>query len=344
VSDLSTAQPSSYAAQVAKARDELVTDAGVAIAWAASTNARPFANLGDALSPVMISAMSRLPIVRRDFDFAGPRLVVVGTIAHGQRNGSVHIWGTGMDGRIDPYRVARHYVRPPETEFTVHATRGPYTRDILRGQGIEAPPIYGDPVWFLPRLMPRRVAPRHELGVILHLTELDGYSPEAAPKEIFKRYQIPESLAGSIRIISPIADRTLEALEAKIDEILSCRRIASTSLHGLVIAETYGVPCAWFSTAARGGALLRVGEDGEQLDHRVRDFYAGAGKQVLPIFGSDRAQATSWEDLIDWIDRTWAPLDYDPTAFFDAYPLPKAVSLAEPVWPPDREAIAKITL
>src|SRR5262249_19778681 len=116
---------------------------------------------------------------------------------------------------------------------------------------------------------------------------------------------------------------------------LSCKRIASTSFHGLVIPETYGVPNVWFGPRAGGGGIVRIEGDSTSLDHRIRDFYAGAGASILPVFCQRRDKHTGWEALIDWIDRNWSPLDYNPTALFEAYPLAKAVSLNDPRWPLD---------
>jgi hypothetical protein len=151
-------------------------------------------------------------------------------------------------------------------------------------------------------------------------------------KDIFRRYQIPEDLAGSIRIINTWTDASVPSLFAKVDEILTCKRIASTSLHGLVIAETFGRPCVWFATTGRGTAWVELASAGTTVDHRVFDFYAGAGKVDLPVYWQDRAKATDWDDLIRWIDRSWAPLAYDGAALFEAFPVNKAVRFDDQAW------------
>jgi hypothetical protein len=328
---------------VAKARLELIGDKGVGVAWAASTAARPYANLGDALSPIIISTLSGLPVTRRNFDSQSPRLCAVGTIGHAQKNGSVHLWGTGMDGAINPVLPSTPYSKPDGTQFTIHATRGPFTGDIFRREGLVAPEIYGDPVWFLPKLFPRPAAPpTYELGVILHLTELDAYTSTAGASDALERYSVPEELKHAVRIISPITDRDLKSMEERLFEILSCKRIASTSLHGLVIAETYGIPCVWFAPFPGGGQIAYLDREDCKLDHRMRDFYAGVGKWSLPIFASDRRLPTDWNELIRWIDKYYTPCDFDGAALFDAYPLPKAVSFGDNSWPLDRELTSTI--
>jgi hypothetical protein len=248
-----------------------------------------------------------------------------------------------MDGAINPVHASERYSKPDGTQFTIHATRGPFTADIFRREGVDAPDIYGDPVWFLPKLFPRPpTPPTYELGVVLHLTELDAYTSDAVARDIFERYAVPDDLKGSVRIISPITDRDLDSMEARLSEILSCKRIASTSLHGLVIAETYGLPCVWFAPFPGGGQIADLDREDCKLDHRMRDFYAGVGKWSLPIFASDRSFPTDWNELITWIDKYYNRCDFDGAGLFDAFPLPKAVSFQDRHWPLDRAVISTI--
>jgi len=76
----------------------------------------------------------------------------------------------------------------------------------------------------------------------------------------------------------------------------------------------------------------------------MRDFYAGVGKWSLPIFASDRRLPTDWNELIAWIDKYYSPCDFDGAALFEAYPLPKTVSLHDSHWPIDRATISAIQL
>src|SRR4051794_32177896 len=295
----------------------------VPLSWAATTATVPDANLGDALSPIIVSVMSGRGVQHRHFDDHGERMVAVGTIGHAQRNGIVHYWGTVVDDRAG---ASGRYVRPRDTDIRIHALRGPYSAQILAREGERPPEIFGDPVWFLPKLLSARNAePKYELGVVVHISELVEKSAIASVKPELHRYEIPPSLQSSIRIINTYASPTPQALFGKIDEILSCRRIASTSFHGLVIAETFGIPCVWFAPGSQGGSVATVDDLTVRMDARVRDFYAGAGQRRLPIFGVPRTAKARWRKLIRWIDTSWSPLQYDPAPFFAAFPLRKAV-------------------
>lgn len=297
----------------------------VPLSWVSTSPQHPFANLGDALSPVIVSALSGMPIVHRNFESWKRRLACVGTIGHGFKYGTVHFWGTGVDPRKNPIDPSLGpYRKPPKTTFHVHALRGPFTARTFRNQEIEVPEVYGDPVWFLPALIKPAVEKRYELGVIVHLSELTELTDTAVVKETLVRYKLPPSLADTVHIITTLTQPNFPALEQKVQEITSCKRIVSTSLHGLVIAETYGIPCVLFRSLGDGAALAKLDEDKERVDLRVRDFYSGAGVKQLFVYGQRRGHSTNWEDVIAAIDTHWKPLEWSPEPFLEAFPLPLA--------------------
>jgi len=308
----------------------------VPVSWVAATAQHPDVNLGDALSPVIVAAMSGLPVRHAHFDESIERIVSVGTIGQSQRLGTVHFWGTGVDATRNAVQSPfRHYIRPPQTRFQVHGLRGVFSARVLRENGIDVPEIYGDPVWFLPRLFPeQRTADIADLGVVLHITELDRPDSSGTASEEFKRYLIPPSLAGRVRLINTYVRPTLEAIGAKIREMTSCRCLLSTSLHGMVIAEAYGIPCAWFAPFAGGLLELPVcGAGLADIDHRLKDFYSGAGRDRVLTYAQKRDSSTDWEAAIAAIERAWKPLRFDDRPLFDSFPLPQAVGYSQGVWP-----------
>lgn len=295
----------------------------VPLSWVATTPTRPFANLGDALSPVIVSALSGLPIVHRHFDSTSERFACVGTIGQEFKGGTAHFWGTGVDACKNPIdRQLKQYHCPPDTAFCIHALRGPISRQTFRREGIEAPEIYGDPVWFLPSLIEPAATQSCELGVVVHLTELSEQTATASTHETILRYKIPSELTANIRIINTLIEPTFEAIEHKVKEITACKRIISTSLHGLVIAEAYNIPCLYLCNRRRGVTLLHLDDETEVMDQRMRDFYSGVGLKTLVAYGNRRNQAMNWQQVIQAIDSYWKPLEWHPEPFLAAFPLP----------------------
>lgn len=320
----------------------------IPVSWAAGKDAAAPANLGDALSAVVIAALSGVPVRHAHFDAPIERLVGVGTIGHAQKNGRLHVWGTGFDATRNAVQPdLGRFVLPPETVFEVHATRGPRSAALLKAQGVPVEKVaYGDPVMLLPEIWPMdHVTKTHDVGVIVHITELETQEIASGPMAQYRRYQVPEGLGLSVRIINTLTPPTLDGLKAKVEEIAACRVILSTSLHGLVLAETYGIPCAWFRATGTGmGEMLDLSDDSLKIDHRMRDFYLGAGATRLPTFGLDRQHETDWAAARAFVQSAWKPLAYNAKPLIKSFPLPLAPRNAQGLWPVTEEVKAKLRL
>ena len=311
----------------------------VPLGWAGATAAAPYVNFGDALSPVMVALCTGLPVARVPFGSTAPRLAAVGTIGHGFAGGAVWFWGTGSSLWRNPFAPAdqkQPYATPPDTAITIAATRGPISERVLSGEGsIAAPGIWGDPVWLLPRFHRRKVTPRWDLGVILHLSDLTDRAFEVHFNPLHERYVVPPEFAGSVRLINTVTPVSVRAVFDKIDEIRSCRRIVSTSLHGLVIPESYGIPCLYFAVRGKAG-LAEVPPDLDTgIDPRILDLYGGLRLARFPIYVQPRRQRTDWAAVMRAVDAAWAPRAFDGDALIAALPVapaPVAVPEGMAVW------------
>lgn len=177
---------------------------------------QPFpGNLGDIIGPYVVGALTGIP---PRFSKASPRLLSIGSIIRFAKAGDT-VWGSGA--------AAFTQVIDPQARF--RAVRGPLTRDLVLKAGAECPEVYGDPAWFLPLIRPcRNVKKTHKLGLIRHFTH------EAQPLDV----------APDVRQIGILRGSVAE-IEAFLDEMNACEAIISTSLHGLIIAQAYGIPAMW---------------------------------------------------------------------------------------------------
>lgn len=304
----------------------------IPLVWAAGAPGSDIANVGDALSPMIVAAMSGLTVRHAAAVSEEERLAGIGTIGQSLAGGTVHLWGTGLDTERHPTLPGRAWSPAPDTDYRVHAVRGPFTAGVLRRHGIAAPEVFGDPVYLLPRLWPfGDVEKTHDLGVVLHLSELEHRAPGARPRAEHRRYHMPPEWAGRVKIIDMYAEASAAAFERKVVEILSCRRILSTSLHGLVIPDAYGVPSAWFGLHGRGPTRVDLMDPGQPIDHRMRDLYAGLGLAEAEVFAWPREVPTDWAAAIEATEGLSAS-GFDASALLAAFPGPLACDRGRAHW------------
>jgi hypothetical protein len=302
------------------------------LAWAGSTAEMNYLNLGDALSPVMVALCSGMDVTRIPTSSRTPRIAAVGTIGQAFAGGEVWFWGTGCSAFRNPLAKREEripYQTPADTTIHIAATRGAISERLLSG-GNGSPHIYGDPVWLLPRFYRPTLPKRWKLGVIVHLSELSDRAYEAHVSPRFIRYEIPPSLSASIRLINTVTPVATTAIRERLDEILSCERLVSTSLHGMVLAETYQIPCLHFGTGrGRAGLTTIEAVPDSAVDLRVLDFYSGLGLARFKSYNQHRNEYTDWDALMRAIDDAWAPKPFDEQRLLNAFP-----SGAKPVTPP----------
>ena len=199
----------------------------------------PVGNFGDLLGPEIVRRMRR---------FAGApeagrppaRLLSVGSILHFAQDGDT-VWGSGVNGRIP---VEDH----GSPRLDVRAVRGPLTARFLADRGQDVPAVLGDPALLVPRLMPELApgpaATRDDLVIVPNLHD-------------------HAAVARDRRAVDPRAP-----WREVVARIARARAVVASSLHGLVLAEAFGVP------------VVRVRARLEQ-DFKYDDYALGAGSGLL---------------------------------------------------------------
>lgn len=233
-------------------------------------------NAGDYLSPVIVERLlqwsgSRIGEKRPDTR----RLLAVGSIMHFARDGDV-IWGSGVNGKVPG---AKHQF----TDLDVRAVRGPLTREFLLQRGIACPQVYGDPVLLLPTLFPelaRRCTGTRAYAIVPHLHDVTGLKAAGIDTR---------------QVILPTA-----RWERFVNGILQSRFVLSGSLHGLIVAEAFGIPAR----------LLRLSER-EPL-FKYQDYYLGTGRHAY----------SPTRSVAEGLAQGGEPLPvFDAQALLDAFPM-----------------------
>lgn len=183
-------------------------------------------NAGDLCSPEIVSRILQRD-VKKCIDRLSPHLLGVGSIMS-MANANSFIWGSGI---IDP----NIGFGDPDAQ-KIFAVRGKLTLDVMKRGNVDnlTKVALGDPAVLLPGLLrvTRQSTPIHRFGLIPH------YIDEDCPH--IRRLVNQEG----VKIIS-VGLNLIDFLK----EISCCEYIASTSLHGLVFAESLGVPNVWIRSS-----------------------------------------------------------------------------------------------
>lgn len=183
-------------------------------------------------------------------------LLAAGSILHFAKDGDI-IWGSGF--RENPMDENRF------SYLDIRAVRGPKTRDFLLKKGIQCPEVYGDP------------------GVLMGLL-----FPEFKRKEAIFDYIIIPNI-GEIDCFYPYKNIVLPTLpwEEIVKKITQSKLVISSSLHGLIVAESYGIPAGllkmtWIES------LLKY-EDYYESTGRPNFKYASSVQEAVKLDGEDPA-------------------------------------------------------
>ena len=231
-------------------------------------------NFGDYLSSVIVTKMAALRDCFLDEERPSPaRLLAIGSILHFARDGDV-VWGSGVNGKVP---VERHRF----TRLDVRAVRGPLTRDFLLRRGIEAPEIYGDPGILVADLLKSRFPkPEKQKESVVFVPNLHDI----------------DEMRDWENVVSP-----LDPWWTVLRRISEAGHVISTSLHGLVVADAFGVPCTY----------LRLSEE-EKL-FKYEDYAFGVGRARLRVTHSreEAIRATPLEPAMPDIAKLKASFPYD---------------------------------
>jgi len=184
-------------------------------------------NWGDGINPVLVQDLYGKKMIHSNAVynfFKFPVYSCVGSIINVfPKNNKIIIWGSGVANPDLPLKFIPKEVR---------AVRGPLTLEYLKKNGLICNPVFGDPVLLLRRVYnPTKIEKKYKYGIICHYEDI---TPEL-DKGIVKDETILK-----INIIQDLSNPYLI-----IDQILSCEKIVSSSLHGLIVADLYEVPNSW---------------------------------------------------------------------------------------------------
>lgn len=197
-------------------------------------------NFGDALGPLLLRRFSRLTPVSASFPDA--ELVTVGSV--------LQLCPPGWNGVVaGAGKIRETSLWLPSRRTRILALRGPLT-----ARGVPGSFAVGDPGILADELLDQLPVKRHKLGVLPHWSDTRlEHRPE------FLKYR-------------PIIIRVSDDPMTVIRKIGECEKIVTSSLHGAIVADAFGVP-------------RRIEEmDLTRLDtsYKFRDYEASLGRKFTP--------------------------------------------------------------
>ena len=176
-------------------------------------------NIGDFLSNVVYQFMTDYYNLDRNKSTRKTiHLSTIGSILSAF-NADATVWGTGI--------ISQNYFKKiidqrKKRKLDIRAVRGPITRIVLLTAGYDCPKIYGDPAILMPLIYDKTMIKKYDVSYIPHLS-CSQYS--------------------QFHTISP----STENYRFFIDEIRKSKKIISSSLHGIILSEVYGVPSVYLN-------------------------------------------------------------------------------------------------
>ncbi len=211
-------------------------------------------NLGDYLGYVIVDWMlAQKGLSLDDYVEKKKHLLTVGSGAVKSYQ-NMTVWGSGVEREL-AYFIRKFFQRSWFRKLDIRAVRGPLTRDYLINLGHDCPEVYGDPAILMPLIY---------------------YGTEGGGSKMYDISIIPQLVTeGKIKERYPdshIISMNTDDYKSVIDQIVQSRLIISSSLHGVILADAYGVPSVWY----RG---LQ-----EEVDFKYLDYYASTGRKprVIP--------------------------------------------------------------
>jgi len=236
-------------------------------------------NWGDSINLYLLSKLSKKEVVA-----CGPEkrqhVLAVGSILRMANHNSI-VWGSGFISKKGNIKY-----KP----LKVCAVRGPLTRELLLNHKIETPEIYGDPALLMPRFYFPKVDKKYALGIVPHYRDKNSLL-------------VKELEANGVKVLDIGKDD-----EAFIDELLECEHIISSSLHGLIASDAYGIPSHWITLSDKltGGGF------------KFHDYYSSIKHPIYKPTPESKLSAMSLDDIIRLC--TLKKVDLDLDALVSAFP------------------------
>lgn len=125
------------------------------------------------------------------------------------------------------------------------------TRDVLLRLGHQCPEIYGDPAILMPMIYQPNIKKQFDYSIVLQFRHERKFREEHPDEHM--------------------VSMNTNDYKAVIDEIVASNVVYTSSLHGIILAEAYGVPAVFFRGLSK------------RIDFKYLDYYFSTGRRDIVI-------------------------------------------------------------
>lgn len=200
-------------------------------------------NFGDYFSPIIVSKVAQKFGFKKLVLPENKNLFAIGSILHFAKDKDI-IWGSGINGKIphDYYKFKN---------LDIRMVRGPKTKNYLESKGHLVPNSYGEPGLLLSLLNPD-LTYKPEYGKIVVLPNLNEINV------------VKKTVKNPLKFVSPLSHWS-----KVVFEILTSELVLTSSLHGIVVADSFGIPVRF---------VMPVG--GETI-FKYQDYFYSTGRNII---------------------------------------------------------------
>ena len=252
-------------------------------------------NLGDDINFYMIKELTSRPVINywdicRFGVFHINNYMCIGSILEYMVTNDTIVWGAGA-----LYGGDRRLKAVPKK---ILAVRGKLTREYLLNEGIKCPEVYGDPALLLPFIIKCNYSKKYKLGIIPHYVDLNN-------KKIIKYISSnPDAIL--------IDFRNYDNWKQPIELINQCETIVSSSLHGLIISDAYGIP----------NMRMVLSDNITGGNFKYLDYYSAVGKKMdkeTSLLDFRNESDLFYVDC-EMIKNNYIPIQYDYKPLIESCP------------------------
>ena len=203
-------------------------------------------NIGDYLAFETVNFVLNLKDLH-PLDISSGKILSIGSVLHFANDGDT-VWGTGRNGKISP---EKHVF----SSLDVRSVRGPRTKDYLEKKGITVPEIFGDPGILAPLIYPKAQLNTVYAGDTQDVLIVPQLKDDLSIYSEYKNQLVsPRQLPGNF-----------------LGRLTKAKKVIASSLHGLILAEAYGIPAVYYSSGS-----------GENI-FKYHDYYEGTGRTEFAV-------------------------------------------------------------